>query len=428
MSKRKIDEIGSDKFINIYNGDSLIKLQEWAKKSKDNEFMFDAVITSPPYNGNYKYGKFNDNLEPGVYINDKVEYFKAFEKTVSDLIIWNQSYFSENPYLPTLTVAAIIQNTNWTLIDTISWHKKAHVNPPKNLTRTVELIYVFAKKSNKSETPVKPETPTPVKPEYGISEYSIDRVETETGKNLYQNYINVGQKSEHSKKSEVGSDMEKFGCGTTAVFSTDLVDRLLNIYCKKEWKNILDPYAGTGTTGLSCINKNLNFTGVEFDEKCCQFMSSLFSKYPGYQLIMNDKNQLYKTERENYMNDIKERGKINEILFEIGDEVNVNDAKGGYLGKIVSIIVGKDGKINYKTDWKDKTWDASQSDMLNDDKFLTYNFDNILFKRYYSDKDKINLLPITSDEPRVKRRSPTKTDGRSKKRKSKRKSKKRSKK
>ena len=412
MSKRKIDEIGSDKFIKIYSGNSLTKLQEWAEKSKENEFMFDAVITSPPYNGNYKYGKFIDDLKPEDYINDKVKYFKAFEKTVSDLIIWNQSYFSENPYLPTLTVAAIIQNTNWTLIDTISWHKKAHVNPPKNLTRTVELIYVFAKKSG-------------VKSQYGISEYSIEKSKTET-ENLYQNYINVGQKSEHSKKSDVGSDMEKFGCGTTAVFSTELVDRLLNIYCKKDWKNILDPYAGTGTTGISCINRNLNFTGVELDEKCCKFMSNLFSKYPGYQVIMNDNINLSKSDRENYMNDIKERGKINDILFKIGDEVYVNDAKGGYIGKILSIDIGNDKKIKYKTDWKDKNWDALQSDMVNDDKFLTYNFDNILFGRYYSDKEKINLLPIT---PEIKRqRIPTKTDGRSKKRKSKRKSKKRSKK
>jgi DNA modification methylase len=432
MSKRKIDELKTDKFINIYSGDSLIKLQEWAEKAKENEFMFDAVITSPPYNGKFDYGKeeddFKDDLEPEVYIQNKVKYFKAFDKTVSDLIIWNQSYFSGNPYLPTLTVASIIQNTNWTLIDTISWHKKAHVNPPKNLTRTVELIYVFAKKSDKSQ--------------YGISGYSIDKKDVETEENLYQNYINVGQKSEHSKKNEVGSDMERFGCETTAVFSTELVDRLLNIYCKKEWKNILDPYAGTGTTGISCIKRNLNFTGLELSRKCCQFMSNLFSKYLGYQVIMNDKNQLSKTDREKYMNDIKERGKINDILFKTGDKVYIFAVKP-YEAEILSSHK-KDDKVYYNIKYTNKKtyeniksgkdepkksgeYNVSQTDMI--DMTLDVNFDNILFERYYSDKEKINLLPITSDEPRPKRiRSPTKTDGRTKKRKSKRKSKKRSKK
>jgi DNA modification methylase len=44
-----------------------------------------------------------------------------------------------------------------------------------------------------------------------------------------------------------------------------LIDRLL-IACSNEQDVILDPFMGSGSLAISCINNNRNFIGAEIDE------------------------------------------------------------------------------------------------------------------------------------------------------------------
>tara|TARA_Y100000593_G_C4206456_1_gene284552 strand:- start:106 stop:786 length:681 start_codon:yes stop_codon:yes gene_type:complete len=57
-------------------------------------------------------------------------------------------------------------------------------------------------------------------------------------------------------------------------------------------KLILDPYMGSGTTGVACINNNKKFIGIEKDEKYFQIACERIRK-AGDQTVMNFEKQTY---------------------------------------------------------------------------------------------------------------------------------------
>ena len=50
-------------------------------------------------------------------------------------------------------------------------------------------------------------------------------------------------------------------------FSSELVRILFKDFGLKVGDNVLDPFMGLGTTGISCKKMNRNFIGIEIDEK-----------------------------------------------------------------------------------------------------------------------------------------------------------------
>ena len=48
-----------------------------------------------------------------------------------------------------------------------------------------------------------------------------------------------------------------------ALFTQKLPEKLINLYTKNNGEIILDPFMGSGTTAISCIQSNRNFIGFE---------------------------------------------------------------------------------------------------------------------------------------------------------------------
>lgn len=210
----------------------------------------DGIITSPPYNISNKrkdcyyntgYSEI-DNLTSDEYLRVRINEFKEFSRILKSggVICYNISYMHENPILPTLLIAKIHEETDLTIADVIYW-KKSNSMPfqtsPNKLSRIVEPIYIFVHKDNLSNFKANKE---------------VSKVNERTGQHFYKKYDNyIEAKNNDGYKSSL-----------KAVYSTDLIRRLIKIYYPKG-SVIYDPFIGSGTTALGCIDEGLSFIGSE---------------------------------------------------------------------------------------------------------------------------------------------------------------------
>lgn len=221
---------------------------EEIKNFKDNQF--DLVITSPPYNmnlrirnGKYcsrqivkelstKYKNYDDNLPIEEYFEMNKTVIEECLR-VSKMTFYNIQFLTGNKR----AFFKLIGHFNEQLKEFIVWDK---INAQPAISQNVlnsrfEVILVFEKDNAISR--------------------SFSNAEFERGalENLWQ--IKRGAK----KNKEHG-----------ATFPEGLVETILVNFSKKG-DNVLDPFMGTGTTGVVCNNLGRNFTGIELDKDYYEF-------------------------------------------------------------------------------------------------------------------------------------------------------------
>lgn len=237
---------------NLINGDCLKELPNF------NDNSFDLVITSPPYNmnlrirnGKYcsrqivkeistKYKNYDDNLP----IED---YFEMNKKVINECLRVSKMTFYNIQFLTGNKRAffRLMGHFSDYLKEIIIWDK---INAQPAISSNVlnsrfETILVFEKENAISRS-------------FSNAQFSRGTLE-----NLWQ--IKRGYK----KNKEHG-----------AVFPEELVKTILTNF-SKEYDSVLDPFMGTGVTGVACKKTNRNFTGIEIDKDyydfACNEISSL---------------------------------------------------------------------------------------------------------------------------------------------------------
>ena len=229
----------------------------------------DIILTSPPYNSIdsksrqssikdlycRRYDGYHDFKEIGDYIDWSVNLFKEFDRILKEnkVVLYNFSYGTENPHLPYILMNALIENTNWTVADTIVWKKSSALpnNVSKNrLTRIVEFVWVICRKSEIKTFEMNKE----------VKSYS------RVGQAFYHNYYNFIQ----AKNNDGSNNLNK------ATFSTELCNQLLSLYAKKGW-TVYDPFMGIGTTAHSAIHLEMNYIGSEISQEQIDYFNSKIS-------------------------------------------------------------------------------------------------------------------------------------------------------
>jgi len=251
----------SDMVNTIYNEDCIITMNRMEPKS------IHCVITSPPYNMTKRKGGYADKQNRyDTYVDWKTEeeyltwtsmIFNNIDKVLinNGTILYNFSYSIENPALPYTMITHIINNTPFTVVDTIVWKKSNSIPHPASynrLNRIVEFIFVIVRKDE-------------------VKTFNCNKQITKTSPKG-QNYYEVIDNFITAKNNDESTNLNK------ATYSSELCTKLINIYTKEQ-DIIYDPFMGTGTTGLSCKMNNRNYIGSEISKEQVDYSIDRIKKY-----------------------------------------------------------------------------------------------------------------------------------------------------
>ena len=219
------------------------------------------VLTSPPYNtsrkgssltnadSNIRYDEFDDCRPNEEYIEWTCKIFNHFNTTLAPngSVLYNMSYSAENVDLIWLTIAAIIQNTPFTVADCIVWKKKSAVpnsESPNKLTRICEFVFVLCRKRELTT----------------FNCYKEKGITRPNGQQHYKNYFNYIEAPNNDENCPIHK----------ATYSSLFVRKLLKLY-SKEGDVVYDPFMGTGTTAIGCIREKRQYIGSELSERYCDW-------------------------------------------------------------------------------------------------------------------------------------------------------------
>lgn len=272
----------------------------------------DIVMTSPPYctcnragkkstatlktetHSNPKcyptarYDVFTDNLTEEEYVDWTVKLFENFDNILKEngCILYNISYSSTRRDMLFFTIAAIVERTNFSVMDMIVWKKKSALpnNTSSNkLTRIVEPVFVFARK-NENDT--------------FICNKKVTSVRERTGQKMYENVFNFVEAANNDGSNKLNK----------ATYSSELCEKLLSLY-GKSGMTVYDPFMGTGTTGVACKRLGMHYIGSELSAEQTKFALERISKDNGVPHLYNEDRSDGETSEEKPKKTVRKRRK-----------------------------------------------------------------------------------------------------------------------
>ena len=258
----------------LYCGDCLDVMS-----SMDENFV-DIVITSPPYGTcrsetfskdssqkrkyNMRYDEFVEDRNPEEYCQWSVDVFNAIDLVLKKnrIVLYNfglgnDGHTEYTSYDWFNTVKSVIDGTPFTVADVLVWKKRSALpnnTSPNKSTRICEPVIVFCRKDELMSFPSNKKI---------VNQFA-------TGQNLYSPFYNIFE----ARNNDGSCELNK------ATFSTQFVDRLIDLYVPDEQRNgwtVLDPFSGTGTTGISAIAHGMRYVGIELSKAQCEYAVSRLS-------------------------------------------------------------------------------------------------------------------------------------------------------
>lgn len=270
------------KFNQVLNGD----IRKIAKTLEPNSIQ--TIITSPPYFGLRKYSQ--DSVESIneigreqtiiEYINELVSVFEDLKTVLKkDGTVWvnlGDAYIKGNLQGAPWRFALAMQDNGWILRSDIIWHKpNAMPSSVKNRPTTDhEYIFLFTldpKNYFYNADAIREEHVTfseNSKMRGGRNHLGKKNGTPEQGKNGGNSNLHNGRWDQafhplgRNKRTVWNIPLGKYRGAHFAVFPEKLVETCL-LAATKEGDVVLDPFFGSGTTGIVALKHNRNYLGVE---------------------------------------------------------------------------------------------------------------------------------------------------------------------
>ena len=230
--------------ITLILGDCIEKIKEIPDRSVD------CIVTSPPYWKGFEYEAYFNSYKQ--YLDWCKIWLKECKRVLKKdgtvyLNVINDSEITIRAF-EILEIAT--KEVMFKLHDTIIWYRynPQPSNSNRQLTNQCEYIFMLRHTSNGVNLNKK-----------AAYEYNPDIFKTRNVGNVWEMPFNRGEKISFSKKETKA----KWG---HSGFPLDLPITCI-LLSTKEDDVILDPFIGSGTTGVACLKLNRKFIGIELEEK-----------------------------------------------------------------------------------------------------------------------------------------------------------------
>lgn len=250
---------------------------------------FQAIVTSPPYFGHRDYSKGSNpkeigrEREPGEYVETLVSIFRALRpKLKSDGLFWlnlGDTYRDKLLLGIPWRVALALQDDGWILRSDIIWYKpNAMPSSVKDRPTTDhEYLFMFARAPDyyyDADAIREPHVTFTEKSRMRGGRNHFGKVggTPEAGKNAGNNNLHDGRWDQafnpkgRNKRTVWEIPLSKFRDAHFAVYPEKLVETCL-LASTREGDVVLDPFTGSGTTGVVSYRLARRFVGIELVEE-----------------------------------------------------------------------------------------------------------------------------------------------------------------
>ena len=272
LTKQRKKDLLMKELNKIYNEDCLEGMKDIPNCS------IDMILTSPPYDKLRSYNGIADEWSFDKFKLISKEIYRVLKKRGVCVWVVNDSTCNGSETGTSFKQALYFKEIGLRLHDTMIYAKKNYIPlTHKRYEQAFEYMFVFIKGKIETFNPIK----IPCKGAGKIESYGQSR-----RKLLDKNQaMRAPEETTYmkTKNNKIHPNIFYYACGIDktghpAVFPYQLAEDHV-ISWSNENNIILDPFIGSGTTAIACLNTNRNYIGFELDKNYYDIANERIRKY-----------------------------------------------------------------------------------------------------------------------------------------------------